>query len=84
MSAESISEKVVMILDYKGELSSHFSNLSNLSAISAALAVELSTICASSRQMRHHRSLVSGVGTICKGQALHQTSVRCSSTYHHD
>ena len=39
---------------------------SSLSAISAAFAVELSTICASSRQTRHQRSRVSGVGTTCK------------------
>jgi len=40
---------------------------SSLSAISAAFAVELSTICASSRHTRHQRSRVSGVGTTCQG-----------------
>lgn len=37
-----------------------------LTAISAALAVELSTICASSKHTRHQRSLVRGVGITCK------------------
>jgi hypothetical protein len=35
-------------------------------AMAAAAAVVFSTIWASSRQMRHQRSLVSGVGSTCK------------------
>ena len=43
----------------------------SLTAISAALAVELSTICASSRHTRHQRNRVSGVGmTFKQGQGL--------------
>ena len=42
----------------------------------AALAVVVSTICASSRHTRHQRSLVSGVGSTCSAQCSCQT-VRC-------
>ncbi len=39
----------------------------SFSAICAARAVLLSTICASSRHTRHQRRRVSGVGMICRG-----------------
>lgn len=41
----------------------HLCTVSSLSAISVALAVLLSTICASSSTTRHQRSRVRGVGT---------------------
>lgn len=48
-----------------------------LTAILAALAVVLSTSCASSRHIRNQRSLVNGVGSTCQAheQSYHPPGV---------
>ncbi len=43
--------------------------------MAAAAAVDDSTICASSRHTRHHRTRVSGVGTTCAKRAPRSTQL---------
>ena len=49
----------------------HLCCASMFTAILAALAVVLSTSCASSRQIRNQRSLVNGVGSTCQSTCAH-------------